>query len=129
MRDLEYLFLFQIAVDNKLFITDAYTGWPGSTHDARVLRNSSLFSKGENGELTAQNKIIATDSAYPVKSWLITPFRDNGQQRRFNIVFSSRSVTVERAIGHMKGRFRRLTYITIHFSSPRRGDIRIGLNW
>lgn len=30
-------------------IISAYTGWPGCAHDAWVLRNSTLFTKGENG--------------------------------------------------------------------------------
>ncbi|KAJ8300681.1 hypothetical protein KUTeg_022200 [Tegillarca granosa] len=33
----------QMVVDNILLIRDAFTGFPGCTHDARFLRNSSLF--------------------------------------------------------------------------------------
>lgn len=44
--------------------------------------------------------------------WLITPYRDNGhltaQQRRFNTVLSWLRQKVERAIGLLKGRWRRL---------------------
>lgn len=95
---------------------DCYTGWPGCTHDARVLRNSSLFTNAEMGGLIAPNKVIVADSAYPLKQWLVTPFKDNGHlnilQRRFNRVLSSGRQTVERAIGHLKGRFRRLQEIS-----------------
>ncbi|XP_069131771.1 uncharacterized protein [Argopecten irradians] len=45
----------QAVVDNNLMITNAYCGWPGCTHDARVLRNSELFSKAENGTLFLQD--------------------------------------------------------------------------
>ena len=52
------------------------------------------------------------DSAYPLSNYMITPFKDNGRltrpQRNFNCRVSSVRQTVERAIGHMKGRFRRL---------------------
>lgn len=58
-------------------IISAYTGWPGCAHGARVLRNSTLFTKGENG----MSKIV---------------------KKRFNYVLSSRRQTIERAIGHLK---------------------------
>lgn len=44
--------------------------------------------------------------------WLITPFRDNGHlpnnQRKFNKILSSIRQVVERAIGLLKGRWRKL---------------------
>ncbi|XP_062609347.1 uncharacterized protein LOC134271110 [Saccostrea cucullata] len=110
----------QVVVDNDLMLRDIYTGWPGSTHDARVLRNSSLFTNATAGQYFDVNKYIIADSAYPLKAWLITPFKDNGRlninQRRFNRVLSSARQVVERAIGHLKQRFRRLQEITIHDS-------------
>lgn len=53
-----------------------YTGSPGCTHDARALRNSSLFEDWEQANATGQgNFIIAiADSAYPSRNRLITPF-------------------------------------------------------
>lgn len=52
------------------------------------------------------------DAAYPLSSFMITPYRNTGRltesQRYFNTVVSSARQTVERAIGHLKGRFRRL---------------------
>lgn len=100
-----------------MLIRDAYTGWPGCTHDARVLRNSSLFDKAENGQCIVQGNFIIADSAYPLRNWLMTPFRDNGrlnaQQRRFNQMLSSARQIVERVYGHLKGRFRRLREITV----------------
>lgn len=99
-------------------IISAHVGWPGCSHDARVLRNSTLFTKGENGQLMPPDLHIIADSAYPLRPWLITPFRDNGNlrnlQKRFNSVLSSCRQTVERAIGHLKGRFRRLREICFH---------------
>lgn len=66
----------QIVVDNKLKIVKAYTGWPGCVHDARVLRNSCLFTKAEAGELFSQDHHIFGDNAYPLRNWLITPFKN-----------------------------------------------------
>ncbi|XP_070548887.1 putative nuclease HARBI1 [Ptychodera flava] len=109
----------QVIVDDNLLITNAYTGWPGCTHDARVLRNSSLSTRMETNEMMmAPGTYIIGDSAYPLRDWLITPFRDNGfltiQQRRFNRAISSCRQSVERSIGHLKGRVRRLRELPMH---------------
>lgn len=84
-----------------MLMRDAYTGWPGCTHDARVFRNSSLFDKAENGQCVMHGKFIIADSAYPLMNWLMTPFiihHDNGrlnaQQRRFNQMLSLASCLV-----------------------------------
>ncbi|XP_033729734.1 protein ANTAGONIST OF LIKE HETEROCHROMATIN PROTEIN 1-like [Pecten maximus] len=108
----------QVVVDQDLLITNCYTGWAGCAHDARVLRNSTLYEKAEAGGYIIPGKVIVADSAYPLKDWLVTPFKDNGHlnhnQRRFNRILSSGRQIVERAIGHLKGRFRRLQEITVH---------------
>lgn len=87
-------------------------------HDARVLRSTELFTKAEAGNLTTVNNHLLGDSAYPLKNWLLTPFRDNGhlndRQRRYNRVVSSYRQTVKRSIGHLKGRFRKLREIPLH---------------
>lgn len=104
--------------DDKLLIRHAYSGWPGCTHDARVFRNSSLSEMINTGDRIAPNMYIIADSAYPLTERLITPFKDNGRlnfdQRRFNRVISSSRQCVERCIGHMKGRFRRIREIPLH---------------
>ena len=66
-------------MDHKLQIRNVYTGWPGCIHDARVLRNSHLYTEGEEGVILPPDKLIIADSAYPLRRWLITPFKDNGQ--------------------------------------------------
>lgn len=53
-------------------IRDIYTGWPGSTHDVCVFRNSELFAKAEAGNCLDIDKIIIADSEYSLKCWLIT---------------------------------------------------------
>lgn len=55
------------------------------------------------------------DSAYPLKNWLITPYKNYGhlseEQKIFNRLHSKCRVSIERAFGLLKGRFRRLFYI------------------
>ncbi|XP_053399128.1 putative nuclease HARBI1 [Mercenaria mercenaria] len=108
----------QLTVDHDLVITSAYTGWPGCTHDARVLRNSQLYQRAENGEQFSNGEHLFADNAYPLRNWLISPFKNFGnldaRQRRFNMKLSSQRQCVERAIGHLKGRFRRLREIPLH---------------
>ena len=74
-------------------------GWPGSTHDARVIAHSALYNEIENNYiLVLPNKNTISDShiplnmigdsAYPLKSWLMEPFPHNteltAQQRNCN---------------------------------------------
>jgi hypothetical protein len=88
-----------------------FIGWPGSAHDSRILRLSSLFDRCENGVLfNVHAYFIIGDSGYPCLPWLITPYKDTGnvtpQQKRFNARFSSSRVIVEIAFGDLKGRWR-----------------------
>jgi hypothetical protein len=69
-------------------------------------------------QLIQGDRYILGDSAYPLSDWCITPYRDNGfltpQQRGFNRALSSARQCVERGIGHLKGRCRRLREIPLH---------------
>lgn len=109
---------FQIVVDHTLKIINCYTGWPGCVHDARVLRNSGLYYKAENGDMFLQNQFILGDNTYPLRNWLITPFKNLGtltrQKLKFNKRLSSVRQHVERAFGHIKGRFRRLRDVPLY---------------
>ena len=44
--------------------------WPGSVNDARVLRNSSLYRRMEEGWRPVPGAVILGDSIYPLKEWL-----------------------------------------------------------
>nr|XP_002736880.1 PREDICTED: putative nuclease HARBI1-like [Saccoglossus kowalevskii] len=90
---------------------DVSVGCPGRMHDARVLRNSTLWNTGMGNCQRGQYHVIG-DAAYPLTNWLMTPYRDNGHldehQRLFNTSLSRRRVIIERAFGSLKRRFRRL---------------------
>ena len=58
--------------------TNIFTGWPGCVHDARVLRNFVLCTEAEAGHLVLRDHYILADSAYPLRNWLITPFKNLG---------------------------------------------------
>lgn len=108
----------QIVVDAHLRITNIHCGEPGSLHDARIFRRSELYyaANADNGVLFPGNTFLLGDSAYPSLPWLVPPFKDNGhltpQQREFNFIHSSTRICVERAVGQLKGRFRRIKFFT-----------------
>ena len=60
--------------------------------------------------------------------WLITSYRDNGRltvgQQRFNRTLSSIRQTIERAIGLLKGRWRKLLFLD-HFDLELEVDVTI----
>ena len=115
--------LMQGMVDHLYRFTDVYIGWPGRVHDARVLGNSVLYQKGEDGTLLPDWKkaiagtevplVVLGDPAYPLLPWLMKPYLDNGhlsrEQRTFNYRLSRARVVVEDAYGRLKGRWRCLS--------------------
>ncbi|XP_071958337.1 uncharacterized protein [Antedon mediterranea] len=115
--------IMQAVVDHNFCFTDVNIGWPGRTHDARVLANSNIFSLAEdrqNGHLfpmensTVINGVevpvfLIGDAAYPLKKWLMKPYTNHAltaDQRRFNTRLSSARMVVENAFGRLKGRWR-----------------------
>ena len=93
---------------------------PGSTHDARMLRNSAIYQKivtghavydraidlGEHGKIPL---VTVGDTAFPKHAWLIKVFREDTSDRRekyFNKKLCSAPVVCENAYGMLKGRFR-----------------------
>lgn len=64
--------------NNEFFYVSAKA--PGSFHDSRCLQISSLWNAWEHQQwrpLNANRPVILGDSAYPLKSWLITPIVRN----------------------------------------------------
>uniref|UniRef100_A0A3B3HZE4 Putative nuclease HARBI1 n=1 Tax=Oryzias latipes TaxID=8090 RepID=A0A3B3HZE4_ORYLA len=77
-RDWEYInrkgrrsINIQLVGDADLIITNCVVKWPGSVHDARILRESALYRELQTNR---PHGIILGDSAYPLLPWLITPF-------------------------------------------------------
>ena len=74
----------QAVCDVDLLCIDAFCGFPGTLHDARVFRNSPLFEDARSGpdEPFPGNTHILGDSAYPLQKWLLTPFKNYGNLNR-----------------------------------------------
>ncbi|KYN27546.1 Putative nuclease HARBI1 [Trachymyrmex cornetzi] len=83
------------AVDyyNRKGFHNVYIGAPGRVHDARVLRNSPLYKNIMNHNLILPDTHLIGDSAYPLSTFLLVPFKDNDhitvEQMRYNTKFSS----------------------------------------
>lgn len=89
-------------------------------YDARVFVNSSLYKRGQeeillpNGKDNINGKeiplVLLGDPAYPLLTWLMKPYSDNGHlthyQKRFNYRLSRARAVVEHAYGRLKGRWR-----------------------
>lgn len=90
--------------------------WPGSVHDARVLRTSSLHDRFEAGWRLIPNGVILGDSAYPLKEWLIPPLirnpNDVAEQRFLRSHRQTRRV-IEQAFGILKEKFPCLNHLRL----------------
>ena len=104
---------------NKRFLYAA-VGAPGSTHDARILKNCSLYKKIIDGDIIP-DKVVELDnygavpfvtigdSAFPKHSWLIKAYDENTlitKEKYFNKYLYKARVVTENAYGMMKGRWR-----------------------
>lgn len=115
-----YSIIVQALVDHKGRFMDVYIGWPGKVHDARVFANSSLYTKGCNGDLFQPMSrkigdvnvplVILGDPAYPLLPWLMKPYVENehtpSDQKLFNYRQSRARMVVENSFGRLKGRWR-----------------------
>ena len=107
----------QAVCDSNMHLLNVSCGWPGSVHDARVMKNVPLYAKIETDmeSVSPRNAHLLGDSAYGITPWLMTLFRDCGnltkQQRKYNCIHSSTRLSIELTFGTLKGRFRRLKCI------------------
>ena len=93
-----YSAIMQAVVDSRGLFLDAYIGWLGKVHDARVLVNSTLYKKMLKKDLSPNwtmqlggvemPLLILGDPAYPLLPWLMKPYLENEhttpEERYFN---------------------------------------------
>ena len=92
-------------------------GAPGSTYDARLLKESSIYSDVINGNVIPDRVVqlgdfgeipLVTigDSAFPQFAWLIKAYNENtreNQKKYFNKQLCGARVVTENAYGMLKG--------------------------
>lgn len=120
-RKKQYSIKAQVVGDHKLMIRNYVIGWPGSAHDARMFHQSKLATHPE--EFFSGLEWLAADSAYPLTTRIITPFRSNSstltavQRAKFNEFFSSKRVRIENIFGILKQIFPSLESLPMQVSS------------
>ena len=112
-------FGIQAVADGKLLFLNFAAGYPGSMHDARILRNSSLYQKAEQVDILTGPIVnvnhheigpyFVGDSAYLISPWLQKPFPEAMKDRseiKLNRELSSARVKIECAFGCLKSHWR-----------------------
>ena len=121
-RKQRYSISTQTVVGGNLKFLDIATDYPGTIHDARILRDSALYIQAERNILLTEptdvidgykiRPLLIGDGAYPTNIWFLKPFPNNlnlsQEQKKFNTFLSSARVAVERAFGILKARRRYL---------------------
>lgn len=108
-RKLCALIQMQAVCDHEGNFVDIHVGFPGSVHDARVLRHSKLYREAT---YPPPGWFLLGDGGYPCLDnpiVLITPYKKpvrSNDQAKFNRLHSKAHCVIERAFGIMKTRWR-----------------------
>jgi hypothetical protein len=120
--------LLQAVVDSQCLFTSVNTGPPGSLHDNAHFKSTELYRKVEEGVMGGFHDdpmalptalpfppYIVADRGYPLLSWCITPFKMGpmgspltNEEVWFNCKHSSTRMSIERAFGILKARFKEI---------------------
>ena len=127
-RNKLFSILLQGVVDSKCYFTSINTGPPGSLHDSAHFKSTELYRKVEEGTMGGFHDdpliwpsrlpfppYIVANRGYPLLSWCITPFKMgpmglplSNEEAWFNRKHSSTRMSVERAFGILKARFKEI---------------------
>ena len=103
----------QAVCDSRMSFLNISVDWPGSMHDARIYRRSSIGIQLDRDGLHPYH--LLGDSAYPLISYLFVPFRDDGhlcpEQKQFNNAHSASRIVVEQSFARLKGKWRRMKHL------------------
>ena len=112
-------FIIQAVVNGQKLFLDFACGYPGSMHDARVLRRSAIFRRAEGRDILIALTVningnelgpyLVGDSAYPLSPWLMKLYSEGTRDRdeiKSNKELSSARVKVECAFGLIQSRWR-----------------------
>src|SRR6218665_223635 len=96
----------QLICDADMKITNCVAKWPGSVHDARILRESGIFDAFES-DRPPLNGFILGDSGYMLRNWLMTPVANirSPRDEAFNAAHCGTRCTIEQCIGVLKRRW------------------------
>ncbi|XP_037930966.1 putative nuclease HARBI1 [Teleopsis dalmanni] len=85
---------------NELF-TSVDVSWPGSVHDSRILKNSSVHNVIKSNDVEAY---LLGDEGYGIAPWLMTPFKNpsNPIEALYNSAITKERTIIERCFGQLK---------------------------
>ena len=119
-----YCINVMIVCDDNKRITFYNAGWPGSTHDNRVFRNSKLFNK--RGKYFSNHEYLLGDSAYSASPVMVQAFKKQAsvaelppQHEFFNTCLAKSRIASEHCIGILKGRFKCMKRINIKLKNSK----------
>ncbi|GBG71438.1 hypothetical protein CBR_g8857 [Chara braunii] len=120
-RNRKYSIVAQVVCGADLRIYDVFVGWPGSVHDSRILRNSTLWRRAESGQLFTSDPVelprhvrtrgyLLGDNGYPSLPWLVVPYGgqhpDESNEKVFDDTQKLQRGCIERAFGRLKNMWR-----------------------
>lgn len=97
-------------------IVDVNLRYPGSIHDAQVLRLSDIYDLAQKEQVlssptryingTEIGLLLGGDSAHPLTTWFMKPYLNRGcltpEPGKFNVKFSALRCVVDQAFGTLK---------------------------
>ena len=101
--------------DADLVFINCVAKWPGSVHNARVLRESAVFNAFEKNARKPVDGLLLGDSGYMQRDWLFTPLANptTRAERNYNARHMSARSSVERSISVLK----RFSELSINIAS------------
>lgn len=99
----------QATCNAKEIFTSVDASWPGSVHDSRIWRNSTVQQIMYNN---GQEAALLGDEGYGIAPWLLTPFKNATTpiQQNYNLIHAKERCVIERCFGQLKRRFPMLHY-------------------
>ena len=96
----------QLICDSDALIMNCVVKWPGSVHDARIMRECPVFGLFETVPRPLDGFILG-DSGYMLREWLLTPYihAANAPQQRYNDAHCATRCIIERCNGILKRRW------------------------
>ena len=109
-RKSNYAINCAVVCDDNCRIIYYLAGWPGSTHDNRVLRNSDLYQN--KSKYFSINEYLLGDSAYSASQIMVQAFKKGKgevdlppRKEQFNTILAEVRIKSEHCIGILKARF------------------------
>ncbi|XP_071491270.1 putative nuclease HARBI1 [Diadema antillarum] len=112
----------QLTCDAQYYITSVSARWPGSTHDSRICRTSTI---GEAFAAGILDGLLVGDTGYGPQTWLMTPvpIPTTRAERRYKQAHSCTRVVIEQVNGQWKSKFRCLIGSGLHMFPQRAADV------